>query len=644
MDFVLPFSPIVLTFVMIAACLGAMWWLLRNESWRTLVLVGVLTAIGLSLRLFQIEELPPGLNDDEIKTLAFANEVVGESRIFRPILNVPMFWTALLYFPFLSVSGSVFWTMRVVPVLLGTLAIPVAFSIGRSLSFGIVSSLVGAACVASMPWAIFWSRQHWASGIVFFEAILVSALARLVWRHGGWIEVAVATLGLCGVLYDYTGGWAMAGMPIVAALLASSMQQRIKCGAVLLAGLILWMPWLLQTDSWLHIVSSKSVGGGGGFLSGEFLQGFVHATRKTLRTFVYPEGTIYWTSLQGVAMHPIMVLVAAALGLVCCMFRRALFLGIGFFGGMMPTIMSSSTGASGHRMISCYLFISLAVAAFFEALSKLRPSHKYRSGVAVFAVIFMVAASIQSMRIFLSNDFWKGSEGVFWYGATKVSESIELPVTKPVVVDFELARFLEARNVPNPGYSVLSHENWMPHAPVEYNISPPLSFTLPLYQGALPESHLAVFGGGATQAFRATFDEKDVAEWRKCGWTVEALCGSESVMKAQLPAVVFGSSVQWTWRCQESQTLVYRGIWTGPKTELTLWLVGPFDVDVKISSGSKVRRTPNSSNYLNFSVATNDEITLVANVQNGLQMRLLKGRDGMGEIVPLRDVRPVVQR
>ena len=629
---------------MIAACLGAMWWLLRSESWRTLVLVGVLTAIGLSLRLFQIEELPPGLNDDEIKTLAFANEVVGESRIFRPILNVPMFWTALLYFPFLSVSGSVFWTMRVVPVLLGTLAIPVAFSIGRSLSFGIVSSLVGAACVASMPWAIFWSRQHWASGIVFFEAILVSALARLVWRHGGWIEVAVATLGLCGVLYDYTGGWAMAGMPIVAALLASSMQQRIKCGAVLLAGLILWMPWLLQTDSWLHIVSSKSVGGGGGFLSGEFLQGFVHATRKTLRTFVYPEGTIYWTSLQGVAMHPIMVLVAAALGLVCCMFRRALFLGIGFFGGMMPTIMSSSTGASGHRMISCYLFISLAVAAFFEALSKLRPSHKYRSGVAIFAVIFMVAASIQSMRIFLSNDFWKGSEGVFWYGATKVSESIELPVTKPVVVDFELARFLEARNVPNPGYSVLSHENWMPHAPVEYNISPPLSFTLPLYQGALPESHLAVFGGGATQAFRATFDEKDVAEWRKCGWTVEALCGSESVMKAQLPAVVFGSSVQWTWRCQESQTLVYRGIWTGPKTELTLWLVGPFDVDVKISSGSKVRRTPNSSNYLNFSVATNDEITLVANVQNGLQMRLLKGRDGMGEIVPLRDVRPVVQR
>jgi hypothetical protein len=343
-------------------------------------------------------------------------------------------------------------------------------------------------------------------------------------------------------------------------------------------------------------------------------------------------------------MHPVMVLVAAALGLVCCMFRRALFLGIGFFCGLIPTIMSSSTGASGHRMISCYLFISLAVGAFFEFLGRLRLSRKYQASVAVVATIFIVVASIQSMRIFLSTDFWKGSEGVFWYGATKVSESIELPVTKPVIVDFELARFLEARNVPNPGYSVLSHENWMPNAPVEYNISPPLSFTLPLYRGALPESHLAVFGGGATQAFRATFDEKDVAEWRKCGWTVEALCGSESVMKAQLPAVVFGSSVQWTWRCQESQTMVYRGIWTGPKTELTLWLVGPFDVDVKISSGSKVRRTPNSSNYLNFSVATNDEITLVANVQNGLQLRLLKGRDGMGEIVPLRDVRPVVQR
>ena len=640
MDFVLPFSPIVLTFVMIAACLGAMWWLLRSESWRTLVLVGVLTAIGLSLRLFQIEELPPGLNDDEIKTLAFANEVVGESRIFRPILNVPMFWTALLYFPFLSVSGSVFWTMRVVPVLLGTLAIPVAFSIGRSLSFGIVSSLVGAACVASMPWAIFWSRQHWASGIVFFEAILVSALARLVWRHGGWIEVAVATLGLCGVLYDYTGGWAMAGMPIVAALLASSMQQRIKCGAVLLAGLILWMPWLLQTDSWLHIVSSKSVGGGGGFLSGEFLQGFVHATRKTLRTFVYPEGTIYWTSLQGVAMHPIMVLVAAALGLVCCMFRRALFLGIGFFGGMMPTIMSSSTGASGHRMISCYLFISLAVAAFFEALSKLRPSHKYRSGVAVFAVIFMVAASIQSMRIFLSNDFWKGSEGVFWYGATKISESVALPVSRPTVVDFETSRFLKARNIRNPGYAVLAHENWMPTSPVEYDISPPLSFILPLYREALPESHITVFGSGPTMAFRATFDDRDVAEWRKYGWSVEARCGAQSIMKGQLPGVVFGSYLPWSWQCYAPQTMVYRGVWAGPPTELTLWLVGAFDVHVEVASGVQVRRSPNSARYLNFNVTTNDEVTIIANMQNGFQMRLLEGRDGIGEIVRLRNVQP----
>jgi hypothetical protein len=184
----------------------------------------------------------------------------------------------------------------------------------------------------------------------------------------------------------------------------------------------------------------------------------------------------------------------------------------------------------------------------------------------------------------------------------------------------------------------------MPHAPIEYNISPPLSFILPLYQGALPESHLAIFGSGATQAFRATFDEKDVAEWQKHGWSVEARCGSQSVMKAQLPAVVFGSSVQWTWRCQELQTMVYRGQWAGPATELTLGLVGQFDVEVKTSSGTTTRRIPNSAQYLNFSVATNDEITIVANVQNGLQMRLLKGRAGLGEIVPLRDVRPVIQR
>jgi hypothetical protein len=641
MDFVLPFSPIILTYIMIVGCFAAVWWSLTGESWKALAWILGLTAIGLTLRLYNIEELPPGLNDDEVKTLAFASEVVGERRIFRPILNVPMLWTVVFYFPFLSVSESVFWTMRLVPVFLGTLAIPVAFSIGRSLSFGVVASLAGAACVASMPWAIFWSRQQWASGIVFFQAILVSALARIVWRQGGWREVAVATLGLCGVLYDYTGGWAMVCMPLVAGALASSMGQRGKCAAVLVAGVVLWIPWLLQTESWLHIVSSKSIGGGGSSLSWNTVEVFWKGTIKTVRTFVYPEGSIYWTSLQGVAMHPITVLVVASLGLVSCFFRRAVFLGLGFFAGMMPTIMSSSTGASGHRMISCYLFIAIAVGAFFDFLLRLRGSRRYHEGVAVTAALFSVVVSIQSIRIFLSEDFWKGSDGVFWYGATKVSESIKLPVTRPVVVDFETSRFLKARNIPNPGYTVLSHETWMPVSPVEHDISPPLSFILPLYRGALPESNITVFGNGRTLGFRATFDEGNVAEWRTYGWSVEAVCGDRSVMRAQLPAVVFGSSVQWSWRCQEPQNMVYRGVWVGPPTDLTLWLVGAFDVHVAISSAREVRRTPSNAQYLNFSVATNDVITIRANMQNGLQMRLLEGRDGVGEIVRLRNVKPL---
>jgi hypothetical protein len=85
-------------------------------------------------------------------------------------------------------------------------------------------------------------------------------------------------------------------------------------------------------------------------------------------------------------------------------------------------------------------------------------------------------------------------------------------------------------------------------------------------------------------------------------------------------------------------------MWAGPPTDLTLWLVGAFDVQVEVASGFKIRRTPNTAKHLNFTVTTNDEVTIVANLQNGFQMRLLEGRDGIGEIVRLRNVEPLSQR
>ena len=87
--------------------------------------------------------------------------------------------------------------------------------------------------------------------------------------------------------------------------------------------------------------------------------------------------------------------------------------------------------------------------------------------------------------------------------------------------------------------------------------------------------------------------------------------------------------------------MVYRAVWLGAAKELTLWMVGSFHLEVRTSKGGVVQRPAAPPHYLNFNVATNDEITITASLQNGSQMRLLAGRDGLGDLVGLRDVRPL---
>jgi hypothetical protein len=90
--------------------------------------------------------------------------------------------------------------------------------------------------------------------------------------------------------------------------------------------------------------------------------------------------------------------------------------------------------------------------------------------------------------------------------------------------------------------------------------------------------------------------------------------------------------------------MIYRGVWIGAPTSLTLVAIGAFNVRVETSSGVKAHRSPDTATYLNFDVSPRDEITIVANLQNGLQMRLLEGRDGVGAIVPLKSVQPLSGR
>ncbi|MFO0417277.1 MAG: hypothetical protein ACK5Y6_08320 [Pseudomonadota bacterium] len=584
------------------------------------------------------------MNDDEIKNLQFSGEAYRLAQIFRPSLSVSVMWTVLFYRPMLFLTDSVLWTMRIVPVIMGTLAIPASFAAARAMKFSILPSLVAAGCVASMPWAIFWSRQQWAGGIVLFQALLLAGLARIIWQGGGWISVLVATMGLFGILYDYPGGWAMIGMPILAALLARGYAQRVKALVVFGVALILWIPWLLEAKGWMSNVTTKSITEGTGILSVAFVPVFFKAVYRTLRTFVFPEGSIYWTSLQGVAMHPVAVLVAAVLGVFSAGFRVGAFLLLGFFGATISAIMSSNSGASGHRMITAYLFIALATGAFFQFLAKRFAGAGQRRFLSVVAAAFLLLVSAQSMRIFLSPEFWHGSSGVFSYGATKVSEAIKLPAQRPTVVDFELSRMLGARLVPDPRISVFSYENWMPNTAGDYAFSPPVSVIYPLYQRALVADKLQAYGEGQSLAFIASFDQADVERWRNFGWSADIICGTRSLLKTQIPSLIFGGGIRWSWDCREEQSIVYRGRWLGGQGELSLWYGGLADLEFRNETSGVGNRVSGNQGWLNIPVATRDELTITLRIKSGAPIRLLEGKDGAGELVGLEKFEPLTAR
>ena len=200
----------------------SMWWLLRKEGSRPLLLLLCLTAATAALHLYDVWNLPPGINDDELKTLKRAVDSWRGGGLFGNGFEAPILYAVLFQAPVAMLVDSTFWGMRAYPLTLGILAVPVAFAICRGLRFSLVASFVGASLVGTLPWALFWGRMPWGGEIIFYEALLLAGVSRIVWRDGGLMDVVVAMLGLIGLLYEYTAAWAMIGIPPLAFLLAHS--------------------------------------------------------------------------------------------------------------------------------------------------------------------------------------------------------------------------------------------------------------------------------------------------------------------------------------------------------------------------------------------------------------------------------------
>ena len=111
MQFPLPFSPIILSCFLLLGFGVSLWWALRDERRSTLAILAGLTVLSAVARLYRILDLPPGLNDDEVKTLYEAGRFLAARTIFEEGLQVPFLHSILFQAPLNYLLDSTFRAM-----------------------------------------------------------------------------------------------------------------------------------------------------------------------------------------------------------------------------------------------------------------------------------------------------------------------------------------------------------------------------------------------------------------------------------------------------------------------------------------------------------------------------------------------------
>jgi hypothetical protein len=643
MHIVVPFPPLLLTCAIFAAYFASMWVLLREENKRTLKLLLTLTIVAGALRLYRIMDLPPGMNDDEIKTLYDAVKFFNARSIFSEALQVPFLHSVLFQAPLTKVIDSTFWSMRPYPLLMGTLTVPLAFAVGRAMLLGVNPSLVAAAITATMPWGLFWSRISSGGEVLFCHALLLAALAHIIWRNGGIGATLIGILGLAGLLWDYTAGWSMLAMPVVAAFLAPNRRQRILALSIVVSAVILWIPWLLNMGQWWGYLAIKARAPVPGHYSLDSF--FGHAQRSlvaTLRILVYPEGYIHTLSLHSIALHPLVVLVVAGIGAMGGIFRRSIFVISGFLIGLTPALATYDGQVSTHRIICSYLFIALACAIPFDLLVRKLPRTWGPATATVLAACFVGLSGVQGVGIFLSPKFWTESERIFGHSTTLLAESISLPAPESLHVDGQILRFLEARYPMETGYTVLAYDTWMPTEGDEHAISAYFQDLITTYRAELPQSQITTFGvPSEIPSIRARFTSQDAARWNSYGWTVERRCQKQQTPPARIPLFIFHNSFGWSLGCDQPTEHIFKAKWNGPVQDLLLHLSGALSITITSSGGIAIDQDKPEASKITFTLHPEEEITITMRAPNGNNAYLHRVLEHGSAPPPLESFKPV---
>jgi 4-amino-4-deoxy-L-arabinose transferase-like glycosyltransferase len=394
----------------------------RRVEWAALLVVVMAAAF---LRLYRLDEVPPGWRDDElINSLVISQHVLdGELAFFYPDASGHEALYHVLNAGMLALFGPGVAGIRWLSVLLGVLSVWLTYLVGREL-FGWATGLVAALGLASSFWSLMYSRvglRH-----VSLLPLMLGAFL-LLWRGTGkaavpsagdsglgrrWIRPAVAAGFLLGVsFYTY---FAARGLPlIVLALLGYWLlldRPRLRrtwrgaalaltIGAGLAVPLVLSLPREPEVTGRVEELAVPLVEA----RQGDW-QPLMHHIATTLSMF-HATGDGEW--LYNLPDRPVFNLTGALsllLGLVVSLYRalpwaksphrdQSAFLLFWFVAGLAPAFVSVPPASLGHTIIAqpaAYLL----PAAGLTATGQWARSRWQRLGRAVapgMALLFLVS-------------------------------------------------------------------------------------------------------------------------------------------------------------------------------------------------------------------------------------------------------------
>lgn len=161
--------------------------------------LGAILLMAMAVRLYNLEDMPPGIWYDEADNLLHAQRYArhpGQIPVYEPSTNLPTLFL-LPIAALVKLTGTAVTTPRLVAVAFGAAGIVVAFLLVRHM-FGVLAGLMAAFFAAFMRWDIIWSRigMHGITGVLFAALTGWLTLRALRSRRYSDYAFAGASLGL----------------------------------------------------------------------------------------------------------------------------------------------------------------------------------------------------------------------------------------------------------------------------------------------------------------------------------------------------------------------------------------------------------------------------------------------------------------